>query len=1184
MFIVSVFTFSNLAIFFEYSLSVSFALFHDNSPILPIFAKGYALLYYLIIMTSSRIFPPTLIAEYESRIDSAARTASLRSRYKQLNAILIELLSLLTADAPYAMSGPYAQVEYVVNTFDPPRPHAIRRLRLHCRYPERYADEIVSRPDADIWASRVLVSLLTGRKAAITEGGSDDAKPAARLEGKSASPRRAVRVAVRDAGDVRRVRVGETDGEEEMEVDLSGFGYMAKWLRQGTVLSLVYFDGELDFVVYEPDFLVDATTVAACFEEYAKDHRLATLNSLMPNETTAPIILGNFAGQFLDESLADVRRGREPGLDYEGSARIFFRDNALSLATVGGIDSAWHEEARRQQANVASAVKALLSDGNFNPSLAATEVSLFGPAIGMQGRADLLQTDWRLLIEQKSGKWAYPNGGATLKHYVQMVVYKMMCSICYNAYNEKSSFYFLYSKYPQVGLLREGQNWPKSLAQEILELRNKFVHDKFRYTRPEALARDLLTWRTEEFRQLKVNERFWTAFVAPRYDGFFSSIAMAGSIERSYVFEMLAFLNREQLIGRYGDPTHARGGFSSLWTTAAADRVEAGEALCGLYFARMERDEVYDTDAASGERSILVLASRRCDDALAEPNFRPGDPIVLHDYPDGGEPDVCDTICTRATLLSVTPDGGEDLFHIKLHSASEPGFFAREGRKWAVEHDVQSSSYAKQERHVLSLLSTDKSRRDLILSRRRPIVEAADVARVLDHGPMNELVERQLQARELFLLVGPPGTGKTSMGLMSILREELQRPGHSVLLLSYTNRAVDEICSKLEKDGLDYIRFGQRFACANEYRHRLIQMCLSDKGVNAASYRQRLAQARIVVGTTSSIAASEGLFKIKRFDLSIVDEASQILEPSIIGIMTSMTAVGGRSLPSVGRFVLIGDERQLPAVVQQRREQSRVTDAELNKIGLVDCRDSFFERMIRLYGHDDALVYRLTRHGRMHPEVAAFCNGHFYGGTLRPIPLPHQVADLDLCPDAADPYTRVVTCGRVVFVNSHSDEPTPPELPNKVNPHEADIVARLAVSLLTAWRGAGRALEPDKTLGVIVPYRNQISAIRGRLVRLAQADPVLADVARRLTIDTVERLQGSERDVIIYGFTVSRASQLEFLKDSQYVDGDGRVIDRKLNVALSRARDKLIVVGDKPVISTVPLFEALVSEMPCVDL
>jgi superfamily I DNA and/or RNA helicase len=108
-------------------------------------------------------------------------------------------------------------------------------------------------------------------------------------------------------------------------------------------------------------------------------------------------------------------------------------------------------------------------------------------------------------------------------------------------------------------------------------------------------------------------------------------------------------------------------------------------------------------------------------------------------------------------------------------------------------------------------------------------------------------------------------------------------------------------------------------------------------------------------------------------------------------------------------------------------------------------------------------------------------------------------------------------------------------------------------------------------VGVIVPYRNQIAMIRQALT---QTDcPELQQVS----IDTVERYQGSQRDVIVYSFTVSRAYQLDFLTQNTFEE-DGHQIDRKLNVAMTRARCQLLMVGDALLLSRNPLFAQLIRE------
>lgn len=105
-------------------------------------------------------------------------------------------------------------------------------------------------------------------------------------------------------------------------------------------------------------------------------------------------------------------------------------------------------------------------------------------------------------------------------------------------------------------------------------------------------------------------------------------------------------------------------------------------------------------------------------------------------------------------------------------------------------------------------------------------------------------------------------------------------------------------------------------------------------------------------------------------------------------------------------------------------------------------------------------------------------------------------------------------------------------------------------------------------MGVIVPYRNQIAMIRREIEQLGV--PALMDIS----IDTVERYQGSQRDVIIYSFTVQKPYQLDFLTANCFEE-KGKVIDRKLNVAMTRARKQLLLTGNEQILSLNPLFAEL---------
>jgi superfamily I DNA and/or RNA helicase len=139
---------------------------------------------------------------------------------------------------------------------------------------------------------------------------------------------------------------------------------------------------------------------------------------------------------------------------------------------------------------------------------------------------------------------------------------------------------------------------------------------------------------------------------------------------------------------------------------------------------------------------------------------------------------------------------------------------------------------------------------------------------------------------------------------------------------------------------------------------------------------------------------------------------------------------------------------------------------------------------------------------------------------------------------------------------------------DKVNLAEARIVADLLRRIYRQY-GADR-FDPIRTVGVIVPYRNQIAMIRREIAQLGL--PQLNNIS----IDTVERYQGSQRDVIIYSFTVQRPYQLDFLTANSFQE-DGHTIDRKLNVAMTRARKQLIMTGNAALLKRNKIFSALIA-------
>ena len=202
------------------------------------------------------------------------------------------------------------------------------------------------------------------------------------------------------------------------------------------------------------------------------------------------------------------------------------------------------------------------------------------------------------------------------------------------------------------------------------------------------------------------------------------------------------------------------------------------------------------------------------------------------------------------------------------------------------------------------------------------------------------------------------------------------------MLLSYTNRAVDEICSKLNEEGIEYIRLGGIFSCAEEYRDNLLSTKV-EQSENLVSLKNTLTRTRVFVGTTTSLNSNIALFQLKQFTLAVIDEASQILEPHLIGLLSAHV----NGIPAIRKFVLIGDHKQLPAVVQQTEDVSRVQDVLLNDIHLTNCRLSLFERLLKQYARNKNVTYMLRKQGRMHHDIALFPNYTFYNNLLEVVPI-----------------------------------------------------------------------------------------------------------------------------------------------------------------------------------------------------
>ncbi len=920
---------------------------------------------------------------------------------------------------------------------------------------------------------------------------------------------------------------------------LGNWKYIAALLSKGDQLNLVHpyeKDGICypELIIYQPDYLMDVSGIAECFQPYGATPYNYLLKKIEPQVPTRPILLGNFAGQLLDEALNGGEQAGEGS--YRDSVAAFFRDYALGIVACQDDMGGFHEEAQKQQQNIRAILHTVFQEDRLiDAEKILLEPSFFCEMLGVQGRMDLLQSDYRVLMEQKSGKKDFATGGHVQKHYCQMLLYLALLHYSFHLRNDEISCFLLYSKYPD-GLIKEGAA-PKLLF-EILRLRNQATWCEFYCSR--GGVRLLETLSLDKINANKLNDHFSRTYLFPRIEKKLHVIQTATSLERDYFFRLFTFVQREHVLSKIGNSQKEASGLSALWNCTLEEK-----RLAGNIFDKLSIVSLRENDRA-GVCGVELLVPE--DDGDYLPNFRVGDVAILYKYTRGEAPDARKGMVFRTSIEEIKTDR---LCLLLRTPQKNKRVFLQDGNTlWAVEHDFLESSYAGLYRSLYAFLLANKDRRDLLLGQRRPT------------------------AQDYTLLIGPPGTGKTSFGLMKKLRKELEQPAHSVLLLSYTNRAVDEICSKLLKDGLDFVRIGSRLSCPDVYKPFLLEEKVA-RCVNVQQIRNLLVTARIVVGTTTSITSHQEILHLRRFSLAIVDEASQILEPHLLGILSAKCGEEN----SVQRFFLIGDHKQLPAVVQQTEGESAVQQASLQAIGLTNCRNSLFERLLRISPPE--LIERFTRQGRMHHDVALFACEHFYDGLLDVVPLPHQEAPLRFPVHAEAGMEALMATRRIAFL----DVPLPQYSPSaKVNKNEAVLIAEAVLAVYSLYQKNGLNFSPEETIGIIVPYRNQIAVVRREIEKRIRQDyqekgkeEEVRGMLGLLTIDTVERYQGSERDVIIYGFTVQHEYQLDFLTNNTFVE-NGVVIDRKLNVAMTRAREQMLLLGNRQLLSRNAVFRKLIEQ------
>ncbi|KAJ2978232.1 hypothetical protein NUW58_g7560 [Xylaria curta] len=397
-------------------------------------------------------------------------------------------------------------------------------------------------------------------------------------------------------------------------------------------------------------------------------------------------------------------------------------------------------------------------------------------------------------------------------------------------------------------------------------------------------------------------------------------------------------------------------------------------------------------------------------------------------------------------------------------------------------------------------------------------------------------IQKVMSAQDYALVLGMPGTGKTTT-IAHIIRA-LVSQGKSVLLTSYTHSAVDNILLKLKTDQFPILRLG-----APAKVHSEIQQFAILAGQPMSSFEEiKHAWHDTPVVATTCLGVSHPVLAERTFDYCIVDEASQITLPICLGpIRLART------------FVLVGDHNQLPPLVQNEEARVGGLDISLFKLLSDTHPDSVvnLEHQYRMCEDVMTLSNTLIYEGRLKCGTEALRNQklavpymehlqqkHYDAGSIMRPGVPRSFCT-SWSSDHCWLHSLLDPGARVRFVNTdHLPSPREEAKGSRiVNPTEARIVVQLVDSLLTVG-------VPPNEIGVMTHYRSQLSLLKHGLRGFGSS----------IELHTADRFQGRDKEVVVLSLVRSNeaCSIGDLLKDW-----------RRINVAFTRAKTKLIVVGSR---------------------
>ncbi|WP_242928093.1 AAA domain-containing protein [Pontibacter vulgaris] len=493
-------------------------------------------------------------------------------------------------------------------------------------------------------------------------------------------------------------------------------------------------------------------------------------------------------------------------------------------------------------------------------------------------------------------------------------------------------------------------------------------------------------------------------------------------------------------------------------------------------------------------------------------------------------------------------------------------------------------SYREMEIAMKKVLDAHKTRlaelRDILLGDEKARFTTEDYTNnpVLNES-QNEAVRKIVQAKDVAIIHGPPGTGKTTTLVQAIL--QTLKTQKRLLVTAPSNTAVDLLTEKLANEGVNVIRIGnpsrvsdvllehtldaqimahraykdlkeirktaeeykrlayqykRKFGHEERAQRQLYKMeshRLLDEADNVEHYITDDLLENVQVITCTLVGAANKAIRHIQYDTVFIDEAAQALEPAC-----------WIPISRANRVVLAGDHCQLPPTVKS-------FEAEKKGLG-----KTLFEKCIER--QPDVAVMLKTQY-RMHHHIMQFSNQQFYNGELQAHESVHST-------DLSNFHEQFASGLAIEFIDTAGcgfNETDMAETQSSANPDEANLMLNHLLQLLKDYKYEEH--ENPLKIGVIAPYRAQINYLEDRV----EHTPLLHELRtkRQLSVGTVDSFQGQERDIIYISMVRSNdKGEIGFLSDI-----------RRMNVAMTRAKKKLVIVGDSATLSQHPFYESFMA-------